>query len=123
MTGNHQNCHHDERKRSPGRPRIGSEPKRNEDFSIWKAGIDIPEAKDALSSFCKKTISFIGHCSNKYSTQGNETQNSLIAREVDKNINYGPLYPARVNVAIGKKNDPENFVMNVLKETGIAEYI
>ena len=56
LTGNHQNCHHDERKKSPSGPRIGSEPKRNEDFSIWKAGIDIPEAKDALSSFCKKTI-------------------------------------------------------------------
>ena len=71
--------------------------------AIIKAGKDVPEAKEALSDFCKKTIDFIVHCSSKRSTQANESQNSLIAREADKNINYGPSYPARVAVAVGKK--------------------
>ena len=37
--------------------------------------------------------------STKHSTQANESQNSLIAREADKNINYSVSYPARVAVA------------------------
>ena len=119
LTGNHEVCRHGEEKRSPGRPRKNSVEKRNEDFSVWQGGIEVPAAKEALSHFCKKTVNFIVHCSSENSTQGNEAQNALIAREADKNINYGPSYPARVAVAIGKMNDPENFVMDVLHETGI----
>ena len=119
LTGNHEVCRHGEEKRSPGRPRKNSVEKKNEDFSVWQGGIEFPEAKAALSNFCEKTIDLIVHCSNENSTQGNEAQNAMIAREADKNINYGPSYPARVAVAIGKMNDPENFVMDVLHETGI----
>jgi hypothetical protein len=121
LTGNHEICRHGERKKSPGRPKKNSIGKKDEYFGIWQAGIDFPVAKEALSDFCQKTIGFIGHCSSKRSTQANESQNSLIAREADKNINYGPSYLARVAVAIGKKNDPKNFVTNALKESGIYE--
>ena len=118
LTGNHEKCHHDDTKKKPGRPRKNHIEKRDEDFGVWEAGIEVPAAKEALADFCKKTVGFISHCSPKRSTQANESQNSLIAREADKNINYGPSYPARVAVAVGKKNDPKNFVVDVLTETG-----
>ena len=47
----------------------------------------------------------------------------MIAKEADKNINYGPSYPAMVAVAIGKRNDPRNFVIDVLKKTTLDQDI
>ena len=123
LTGNHSICHHNEPKKSPGRPRKVINEKHDEDFAVWKGGIEHPEAKEALSNFCQKTVGFIDHCAKRSSTQGNEAQNSMIAKEADKNINYGPSYPARVAVAIGKKNDPRNFVIDVIRETNLDQDI
>ena len=54
LTGNHSICHHDEHKKSPGRPRKVTTEKHDDNFAVWKAGIEHPEAKEALSNFCKK---------------------------------------------------------------------
>ena len=120
LTGNHENCNHEKTIKKPGRPRENIKVKSSDEFSVWKKGIEYPKAKEALQDFCNKTAKFIKSCEKKTSTQANESQNSMIAREADKNISYGPSYEARALVAVGKRNDPEHFVLDVLEKTGIV---
>ena len=121
LTGNHKGCDHSKKIKKRGRPRKKKEFK--EDFDIWKAGVEIPAAKLALKKFCEKTADFIQKCEPNQSTQVNESQNSIISRQACKNISYGPSYPCRVAVAIGLRNDPENFCANVMEKTGMNEFL
>ena len=76
-----------------------------------------------MHDFCQKTVDFICNCSNSRTTQVNESVNSLIARNAQKNISYGNSYEARVAVAIAKKNSPKEFVETVMKKTGTYELL
>ena len=121
LVGDHQNCTHpSEFKKKRGRPPSSKAPKKIEDYSIWKKGKENPIVKNALSNYCEKTTPFIRNGSSKINTNANESLNSSMALYAPKRIAFGESYETRVGIAVGLKNEKEKFLMNVLRNTGMA---
>ena len=121
LTGNHEHCVHDLKKKVGRKPKTPPKIKAPEEYYIWKKGVQEPKLKQCLQEFCDKTAHVLGHVSNQGCTNPNESINAAQAKYAEKRIAFGNSYGARVGVAIGKWNDPLNFTKNVLEKTGVAE--
>lgn len=123
LIGDHSLCHHpDKEPPKRGRP-PKTKVKSDEDYKIWTKGKENPLVKNGLDTFCKRTEYVIRNASPSHGTNANESLNASIAKYANKRIAFGKSYGARAAVAIGNKNDPENFTMNVLQATGAINYI
>ena len=106
LLGDHSKCEHpcentiDETdiKRPVGRP------KKKTSYWVWKEALNDELLQEHLKTFLEDTTPRLKNISQG-STQANESLNASIARHCPKFRNYTVTAPARIAMAIGKKNE------------------
>ena len=121
LIGNHENCiHPDTVKGKIGRP-ISSKKAKKLIYHVWKRGVADPRLVDYLNNFCQSVLPYIKFSTSERNTNQNESLNASISCTAPKRLSLGPSYQARAGIAIGLKNDPKNFIQNLMIATGMTE--
>ena len=118
---NHENCiHPDTVKGKIARP-ISKKKAKKLIYHVWKRGVADLGLIDYLNNFCQGVLPYIKFSMSERNTNQNESLNASISCTAPKSFSLGPSYQARAGIAIGLKNDPKNFIPNLMIATGMTE--